>query len=117
MKALLLFFVFVFSAIHGAPPLSAERDITPLLTSATWKWDHPAAKGRSLKFRGDGTCEATLWKGVWKITAHRHVEITLSGNNKVELDFNEAVTEFTGTHTDGLPIVGKRQGEVPASLK
>jgi hypothetical protein len=110
MRPIFLLLALVASA------LAAEKDITPLLTKAKWTWDHPAAKGRTLKFNADGTCEATLWKGLWKITGPHHVEITLPGDKKTELDFNEAVTEFTGVHTDGERIVGRRSGEADKDI-
>jgi hypothetical protein len=125
MKMFALFLALVCSVV-AAPPTKptgnaaapkVEKDITPLLTSATWKWDHPTVKGRTLKFRKDGTCESNIWKGVWKVTAPLHVEIVMDGNRKMELDFKEDLTGFTGKHPDGGDVVGVRLGEVPAGLK
>lgn len=91
-------------------------DITPLITSAQWKWDHPNAKGRVLKIRPDGTCESTLWKGVWKKTGER--EITITQNAKqTRITFSEDWTSFEGVHHDGERIAGKRQGDVPPGLR
>jgi hypothetical protein len=113
MKVLLCLFLLVFAVLTQA----AEKDITPAIVNVVWKWDHPTAKGRTLKFKTDGTCQATLWNGVWKLTGPRHVEITLAGNKKFQIDFDEKLTAFTGTHYDGLPVTGKRQGDVPSSVR
>lgn len=113
MKALLLLLALVLTAF-AAPK---EKDITPLLTSATWKWDHPSEKGRIFKFKKDGVVDSGTWKGVWVLTSPFHVQITMEATRKFELDFNKEVTAFTGTHPDGFKIEGKRVGEVPSSLK
>lgn len=116
MKTLLL---LLFSAltVFAAETPKGEKDITPMLTSATWKWDHPTAKNRTLRFKADGTCETTHWKGVWKIESGRTVTLTQAGNKKTVITFDEKFTGFTGTHHDGLAVTGKRVGEVPSSLR
>jgi hypothetical protein len=119
MKTLLLFFLFAMTPLFAAEPAKKEKDITPLITSVVWKWDHPTAKGRTLKFKKDGTCESTHWKGVWKKVGERKVEIVQSGNInlKTTIEFTEDFTSFKGTHHDGGEIVGKRVGDVPSGVR
>jgi hypothetical protein len=113
MKALLLLLAITVSVFAAEKP----KDITQLITSATWKWDHPTAKGRMLKFKKDGTCETTHWNGVWKVIGPRSVSLTQSGNKQTKITFSEDFGSFTGTHHDGLEVVGKRLGDLPASVR
>lgn len=111
MKILIAFLLIVAQAV------AAEKSIGPLITSASWKWDHTTAKGRTMKFRPDGTCETTLWSGVWEATGKRDVTITQPGNLQTHITFSEDWSGFTGTHHDGGKIVGRRQGDVPPGLR
>ncbi len=113
MKAILALFVLL--AIASAS-MAADKDITPLITGVVWKWDHPNAKDRSMKFRTDGTCETTLWKGVWKIIGERKVDLNNNGLHTV-ITFNDRFTGFEGVHHDGQAVVGRRVGDVPVSLR
>jgi hypothetical protein len=47
----------------------------------------------------------------------RDVTLTHGGNKQTKITFNEDFSGFTGTHNDGLEIIGKRLGELPAGLR
>ena len=115
MRHLLLILCVVASAAFAGD--KSDKDITPLLTSSTWKWDHPTAKNNTLTFKKDGTCKSNHWTAVWSLKDRRTVELVFKSAKRATLVFDDEVTSFKGTHADGLELTGKRVGEVPASLR
>ncbi len=107
---------FLLLTLTGAA-FAADPDLTPLLTATKWKYDQDNVKDRTVRFRPDGTCEATTWKGLWKQTGPRTVEITLHDKRKATLVFGEDTATFTGVGFDRMEMRGKRLGDLPAGLR
>jgi hypothetical protein len=112
MKILLILLVSVASAFAADKELSVKA-----LTATSWKYDQDNVKDRAVRFKADGTVEATTWKGLWKKTGGWTVEVTLKDKRKAVLIFNEDNKSFTGTGFDQMEMRGRRVGDIPSGIK
>jgi hypothetical protein len=112
MKLLLILLISVASAFAADKELSEKA-----LTATPWKYDQDNVKDRSVRFKADGTVEATTWKGLWKKTGAWTIEVTLKNNRKAVLTFDEDNKSFTGTGFDKMEMRGRRVGDIPSGLK
>ena len=112
MNILLILLVSVASAFAAEKELSVK-----VLTATPWKYDQDNVKDRAVRFKADGTVEATTWKGLWKKTSAWTVEVTLKDKRKAILTFNEDNKSFTGTGFDQMEMRGRRVGDIPSGMK
>ena len=112
MKTLLFLLVSVASAFAADKELSVKA-----LTATSWKYDQDNVKDRAVRFKADGTVEATTWKGLWKKTGAWTVEVMLNDKRKALLTFDEDNKSFTGVGFDKMEMRGRRVGEIPSGLK
>lgn len=112
MRTILTLLLIAVTALAG------DKDITPFLTSAVWKYDHPAKLDVSLRFyRGGKATSETGWDAVWRHTGERTVELTMKDKRTATITFAEDFKAFQGKFFDGAEITGRRRGDVASSLR
>ena len=113
MRAILLILAVV-GAAFAAPK---ERDITPLITGATWNYDHSTRIGLRVRFYPDGRAISVNWKGVWKQVSKNTIVVTDQNKNKAVFVFDDKFATYSAVHFDGEKITGARSGDVPAGIR
>ncbi len=101
----------------GQAPKNAKPITPAFLTSTEWRYDQPNVKGRSIKFRSDGTCSAETWSGLWVIEGTKMVRITLKDKRSALLHFDVEKQTLSGVGFDGMLMTGRRKGEIPSSAR
>lgn len=95
-----------------------DRDITTLITSSAWQYDHPTKLGVNMRFYADHSVKSSSgWKGVWKQIDEKTVQIILSDKRTCSLTFTEDFKSYSGMFFDQMEVKGKRLGDLPASLR
>ncbi len=113
---LALAFLMAFSPLNAAD--KQDRDISPLITSSAWQYDHPTKLGVTMRFYKDRSVKSSSgWKGVWKQVDKQTVQIILSDKRTCALTFSDDFKSYSGMFFDQMEITGKRQGDLPASLR